>query len=76
MTLRLQPKARWVTEYYPVEDVRQQEDGTLEVDLRVADRRWLRRLLLRLAPHASVVAPAELAADLREAAEATLALYA
>ena len=76
VTLRLQPQARWVTEYYPVEDVRQHEDGSLEVDLRIADRRWLRRLLLRLAPYASVVTPVEFAADLREAAEAALALYA
>ena len=30
----------------------------LEVDLLVADERWLTRLLLRLAPHAQVVSPA------------------
>ena len=75
VTLRLAPEARWVTEYYPVEDVRQQDDGSLEVDLRVADRRWLRRLLLRLAPHACVVAPAELATDFRDAARAALRQY-
>ena len=32
--------------------------AALEVDLLVADRRWLERLLLRLAPHATVVRPA------------------
>jgi proteasome accessory factor C len=75
VTLRLAPEARWVTEYYPVEEVRSRADGSLDVDLRVADRRWLRRLLLRLAPYASVTAPAEIADDLREAAAAALRLY-
>jgi proteasome accessory factor C len=75
VTLRLAPAARWVTEYYQAKDVRQQADGSLEVDLLVADLRWLCRLLLRLAPHASVVAPAEVADDLRAAAQAALRLY-
>ena len=52
MTLRLAPAARWVVEYYQVEETRPQPDGSLEVDLLVADRRWLERLVLRLAPHA------------------------
>ena len=64
VTLRLGPRARWVVEYYPVERVRDAGDGGLEVDLVVADQRWLTRLLLRLAPHARVVGPAELGADL------------
>ena len=75
VTLRLEPAARWVTEYYAVQDVRPAEDGSWEVDLLVADRRWLQRLLLRLAPHASVVRPAAYDADLREAARAALELY-
>lgn len=75
VTLRLHPAARWVTEYYPVQDVRPHDDGSVEVDLRVADRRWLRRLLLRLAPYATVIAPSELADDLRDAARAALRLY-
>ena len=75
VTLRLEPPARWVTEYYAVEGVRPAEDGTWEVDLLVADRRWLQRLLLRLAPHAVVVRPEGYEADLRIAAEAALRLY-
>ncbi|NHC23189.1 WYL domain-containing protein [Nocardioides sp. IC4_145] len=59
VTLRLEPPARWVTEYYPVEEVRPAADGSLEVDLVVADDRWLLRLLLRLAPHARVLVPEE-----------------
>jgi len=55
VTLRLAPEARWVAEYYSVTAERPQQDGSLEVDLVVADTRWLTRLLLRVAPHATVV---------------------
>jgi proteasome accessory factor C len=74
VTLRLAPAAQWVVEYYPVEDVRPGPEH-LEVDLLVADRRWLTKLLLRLAPNASVVAPAEFTSDFTAAAQDALALY-
>ena len=50
---------RLVADPDQVDAVRPQPDGGLEVDLAVADERWLRRTLLRLAPAATVVAPAE-----------------
>jgi len=75
VTLRLAPQARWVVEYYPVEDVRPRADGSTDVDLLVADRRWLDRLLLRLAPHASIVVPAEFTASFTSAAQEALSLY-
>ena len=75
VTLRLAPPARWVVEYYQVEEVRALDDGSTEVDLLVADRRWLDRLLLRLAPHASVLAPAEFTDSFTAAARDTLRLY-
>ena len=75
VTLELDPQARWVVEYYPVEEVRQLPDGRLEVDLRVADERWLRRLLLRLAPHARVVRPPEFTQTFLDAAQDALGLY-
>ena len=74
VTLRLAPQAQWVVEYYSVEAVRPGPDH-LEVDLLVADHRWLTKLLLRLAPNASVVAPAEFTADFTGAAQDALALY-
>lgn len=74
-TISLQPAARWVVEYYPVEDVRLQSDGSLEVDLQVADERWLTRLLMRLAPHAEVISPRAYADSFRAAAQAALTLY-
>jgi proteasome accessory factor C len=75
VTLRLQRQAHWVTEYYPVDDIRPQDDGTLEVDLQVADERWLTRLLLRLAPYAEVVAPAAYGEAFTAAAQEALSLY-
>lgn len=54
--VRLAPEARWVGEYYSVIDPVELADGGLEVGLRVYDQRWLTRFLLRLAPHAEVVA--------------------
>ena len=77
VTLRLAPAARWVTEYYPVEEVRPLADGSgdVEVDLRVADERWLTKLLMRLAPNASVSTPVSAGGGLASAARDTLTLY-
>ncbi len=75
VTLRLAPRARWVAEYYPVDATRDLPDGGLEVDLYVSDRRWLLRLLLRLAPYAEVVTPQEFTEAFRETAAEALALY-
>ena len=73
--LRLAPPAQWVPEYYPVEEQRRLPDGALEVVLLVGDPRWLERLVLRLAPHAAVVAPAELAERAAAAAGEALRRY-
>jgi proteasome accessory factor C len=75
VTLELDPAARWVVEYYPVEAVRSRRGGRLEVDLVVANDHWLQRLLLRLTPHARVVGPPEYAASYADAAHAALTLY-
>ena len=75
VTLRLAPDARWIIDYYPVEAVRQRRGGLLEVDLLVADERWLQRLLLRLAPHAQVLEPAAFDEAFRERARSALRLY-
>jgi proteasome accessory factor C len=76
VTLRLTPAARWITEYYPVEDVRPRDDGGLDVDLLVVDERWLHRLLLRVAPNAQVIAPQEFAEAFTAQAQEALRLYA
>lgn len=75
-TLLLDPPARWVTEYYPTEDTRSRPDGSLEVDLLVADERWLTRLVLSLAPYARVLSPSEYAETFTTAARRALTVYA
>jgi len=75
VTLRLAAPARWVPEYYPVEKIRELGGGELEIELLVADPRWLQRLLLRLAPHARVVRPPELAEEFTGVVRQTLRLY-
>ncbi|TIC87681.1 WYL domain-containing protein [Nocardioides sp. GY 10113] len=74
-TLLLAPEASWAVDYYPMRAARPRPDGSLEVDLLVADPQWLDRLLLRLAPHASVLGPPEFAASYERAARATLDRY-
>lgn len=76
VTLDLAPEAHWVTEYYAVLAVRPGANGHCEVDLRVADPRWLTRLLLRVAPHARVVQPSGYSEAFKARARAARALYA
>lgn len=72
--LRLSPKARWVAEYYAVQDVETSGDDLL-VTLRSGHRDWLLRLLLRLGPDASVVSPMEIAEEVAGLAARTLSRY-
>ncbi|MEX0427073.1 helix-turn-helix transcriptional regulator [Nocardioides sp. DS6] len=75
VTLRLAPEARWVTEYYAPIAVRPLDDGRVEVELHVADPRWLVRLLLRLAPYATVVSHPEFTETFAASAAQALKLY-
>lgn len=75
VVLRLDPQARWVPEYFPVNDQRELPDGGLEVTMLVADPWWIQRLLLRLAPHATVVAPHSVREEFAALARRTLSLY-
>jgi proteasome accessory factor C len=74
-TLHLDPAARWVAEYYPVETVEEGADGGLRVRLRVGDPGWLTRLLLRLGGAAHVEEPAALAEKVRVTAANALRNY-
>lgn len=75
VTLRVGRQARWITEYYPCERVDESDDCWL-VSLRVTDLPWARRLVLGLGPEVSVVAPRELAEQVRAHAAAALEGYA
>lgn len=75
LTLRLAPPAHWVREYYAITAERPGPDGSVEVDLEVASEQWALSLVLRLAPHAVVVSPPDLARAFTDAAQAALSLY-
>ena len=55
MVLDLRAAAWWIAESYPHEGIEQLPGGTLRVRLRVAERAWMERLLLRAGPDAAVV---------------------
>ena len=73
--LELSARGRWVAEYYPCEETEELGEGRLRVSLRTPDTRWVRRLALRLGEDGQVIAPAALAAQIREDAAAALAQY-
>lgn len=57
--LVLEPGARWVAEYYPVDEV-VETDGEVRVRLRYADPSWLVRLVLGLGGGARLLSPPDL----------------
>jgi len=76
--LRLDRSARWVADYYPVEESVPVDDppGGLLVAVRTADPAWARRLVASLGGAARVEDPPELAAEIAAAARAALDRYA
>ncbi|MDK3254886.1 helix-turn-helix transcriptional regulator [Blastococcus capsensis] len=75
--LRLARSARWVADYYPVEDVAPVDEppGGLAVTVRTADLAWARRLVATLGGNAVVEEPAEIGAQVAAEARAALARY-
>jgi proteasome accessory factor C len=73
--LELAAEARWVTEYYPYESLTELGEGRLRVVFRTPNTDLFRRRALRLGEECRVIAPAELAEEVRAAAAAALALY-
>lgn len=74
-TVLLEPGAAWVADYYPVESVRERQEGMTEVRLRFSDEHWLRRLVLRLGGMAQIIEPTRLASAVREEAARARAAY-
>jgi proteasome accessory factor C len=74
VTLRVGRHSRWITEYYPVEEVRRDGDEWV-VTMRVTDLGWAQRLLLGLGPDVTVLGPAELLDRIRGQATAALDQY-
>ncbi|HEY0000991.1 MAG TPA: YafY family protein [Actinoplanes sp.] len=74
VTLRVGRHSRWLTEYYPVEEVRRAGDEWV-VTMRVTDLGWAQRLLLGLGPDVTVLGPPELLSRIRDQAAAALSQY-
>ena len=75
VTLALRPAAAWVADYHPCESVVEAPDGSLVVRLRARDTSWVRRLALRLGEQGRVLAPEELAEQVRADAVRALEAY-
>lgn len=71
--LRLDSAAAWVAEQFPLEHLERGDDGSLVVDLRVADPTWLTRLVWQLGGTARVLEPAHLVASVVAGARQALA---
>jgi proteasome accessory factor C len=71
--LVLRPDARWIAEYYPVDELTELAGGRSRVRMRYSDTSWLVRLILAQAGEVLVEAPAELADAVLSRARAALA---
>jgi proteasome accessory factor C len=74
VTLRVGRHSRWITEYYPVEEVRRDGNEWI-VTMRVTDLGWAQRLLLGVGPDVTVLGPPELLTRIRDQATAALDQY-
>jgi proteasome accessory factor C len=75
VTLRVSRGARWITEYYPCEEVRAEPGENWLVSLRASDLGWARRLVLGRGPEVAVVGPPELVEAVRAEAGTALDAY-
>jgi proteasome accessory factor C len=75
VSVRVGRASRWITEYYPCEEVIAEPDGRWLVSLRASDLGWARRLVMGLGADVEVLAPVELADQIRAEARAALAAY-
>ena len=76
LVLDLEPQARWVVERYPTTAVEERPDGSLRAEMPLANPEWAVRLALSLAGNGIVVAPSEVAAEVKRRAVAALDCYA
>ena len=61
--------------YYPLRLVAELPDGYVEADMTYGAPEWMTRLVLGLGDVVTVLSPADLAADVRAAAAAAVAIY-
>jgi proteasome accessory factor C len=70
--LTLAPDARWVAEYYPVDELIEGEGGAATVRMRYAETEWMVRLVLGLGADVVVRNPPELAEAVAQRAHAAI----
>jgi proteasome accessory factor C len=70
--LTLAPDARWVADYYPIDEIIEGQGGTATVRIRYAETDWMVRLVLGLGAYVIVRDPPELAAAVTQRALAAL----
>ncbi|MEV6346340.1 YafY family protein [Actinoplanes sp. NPDC051851] len=75
VTLRVGRGGRWITEYYPVEQV-EREGAEWLVTMRMTDLGWAQRFLVGMGPDVTVLGPPELVERIREQATTALDQYA
>lgn len=75
VTLRVQPRARWVVESYPYISRVINTDGSVDIAMAVSSEHWLGRLLLRAGTNVSVLEPIELRDVGKRTASAVLKRY-
>ena len=65
VTIKIQTSDSWILSTYPIQEVSQSEDGSIEVKLLVTGIAWLQRLLIRLSPETVILeAPDHIPLDL------------
>jgi proteasome accessory factor C len=75
VTLRIGRWSRWITEYYPCEQVVEESPERWLVSLRASDLAWARRLVLGLGPDVAVLGPPELVTAVRGESQSALSAY-
>lgn len=74
-TLRIAPAAAWMLEYFPMRVVRELPGGHFEAVMTYAAEEWMARQILGFGADVRVLAPAALAARVRDAATEAAAAY-
>lgn len=72
ISLQIAPSAAWVAEQFPVDSVVAAPDGSLVVQLRAADPRWLVRLVWRLGGAIRIISPPYVADMVRSGAQSAV----
>jgi proteasome accessory factor C len=74
--LLIDRSAAWMFDYYPLREVRQLPDGTLEAEMTYASDDWMARFVLGFGSAVRVLEPEALVVRVQQSAAAALSAYA